>query len=181
MPSHPDPTRRALLIAAGSMTAVGALAATWPFIAALTPPADAPTGALKVDLTTIAEGEETKVAWQGEAVIVSRRTPEQVTSLRDSTMNLRDPLSELSEQPADAKNWHRSLRPEIGVFRATCTRGDCSVTRTRASNAFDLYRCPCCNATYDLAGRVTSGPAPRNLSIPPHRFRDERTLVVGVL
>lgn len=181
MHGHPDPTRRTLLIAAGAMTTVGALAATWPFIAALTPAADAPTGALTVDLAAIAEGAETKVNWQGQAVIVSRRTPEQVTRLRDSTMSLRDPLSEQSEQQADAKNWHRSLRPEIGVFRATCTRRDCVVTRARVSTAFDVYRCPCCNATYDLAGRLATGPAPRNLSVPPHRFRDERTLIVGML
>jgi ubiquinol-cytochrome c reductase iron-sulfur subunit len=43
------------------------------------------------------------------------------------------------------------------------------------------FFCPCHKSKFDLSGRVYKGvPAPTNLRIPPYRFLDEQTLLIGV-
>ena len=173
--------RRMLYVAAGSMAGVGALAALWPLIDAMNPSGDVRASIVVVDLDAIEEGGEVTVAWQGLPVFVSKRTPGQLAALRSSSSSrvLRDPTSTWSEQPLDAKNWHRSLRPEIGVFVGTCTRGDCVVHRQGSASPDARYLCPCCGAAYDFAGQIFSGPAPRNLRVPPHRLIAARELLIG--
>ena len=42
------------------------------------------------------------------------------------------------------------------------------------------FYCPCHGSKFDLAGRVFKNvPAPTNLTVPPHRFPSETTLLVG--
>jgi ubiquinol-cytochrome c reductase iron-sulfur subunit len=42
------------------------------------------------------------------------------------------------------------------------------------------FFCPCHGSKFDLAGRVYKGsPAPTNLVVPPHRYNDDNTLVIG--
>lgn len=87
---------------------------------------------------------------------------------------LRDRESNKSDQPEAAKNWHRSLRPDIMVCDATCTRGDCVTSQVLRAEFAIL--CPCCGSIYDLAGRVFTGPAPSNLRVPPYRYIDGATI-----
>ena len=84
-----------------------------------------------------------------------------------------------TKDPAGVKNWYRSLRPEIGVFNAMCANGDCIVRREIAED--DVLLCPCCGSRYDLAGRVFSGPAPSNLTVPPHEYVDDGTIAFPAL
>jgi ubiquinol-cytochrome c reductase iron-sulfur subunit len=170
-----------LFIATGSLVGIGALAASWKLIDAMNPAADVRAARVLVDLAKIGEGAERTIAWQGVPIIVSRRTATQQARLRQSLVELRDPESQWSKQPVTTKNWHRSLRADIGVLHADCTRGDCIVHRREGVAAEgEYYQCPCCGAAYDLAGRLFNGPAPQNLPVPPHRFVGANALEIGI-
>jgi Rieske Fe-S protein len=42
------------------------------------------------------------------------------------------------------------------------------------------FFCPCHGSKFDLAGRVYKNvPAPSNLDVPPHRYVDASTLLIG--
>ena len=42
------------------------------------------------------------------------------------------------------------------------------------------FFCPCHGSMFDLSGRVFAGvPAPTNLTVPPHTFIDNDTVMIG--
>ena len=44
------------------------------------------------------------------------------------------------------------------------------------------FFCACHGSKFDLAGKVSNGsPAGANLKVPPYRFEDENTIIVGEL
>jgi len=73
-----DPTRRDFLyIATGSVTAVGAAAATWPLIDQMNPDASVQAlASIEVDLSQIEEGQSVTVKWRGSPVFIRHRTGE---------------------------------------------------------------------------------------------------------
>ena len=102
--------------------------------------------------------------------------------------DLADPDSEnAAMQPDYAKNDTRSLRPEIGIYVGICTHLGCSPTFRPEIAPEDLgpdwrggFYCPCHGSKFDLSGRVFAGvPAPTNLEVPPYRFADDMTLIIG--
>ena len=82
-----------------------------------------------------------------------------------------DPRSDRRQQPAYAKNWHRSLDPAYAVLVGVCTRCSCAPTYVAEGPAAEVpggYICPCCAARYDSAGRTYTGITAYNLPVPPH-------------
>jgi ubiquinol-cytochrome c reductase iron-sulfur subunit len=85
-------------------------------------------------------------------------------------------------------NLHRSIRPEYLVVEGVCTHFGCAPVARFELGPADLgadwpggFFCPCHGSKFDLAGRVFSGvPAPSNLRVPPHRYVNETTILIGV-
>lgn len=181
--------RRFLTIATSVVGGVGAVGAAVPFIASWNPSEKAKQAGAPVtaNIGKLEPGQLIRVEWRGKPVWVVNRTPDMLKSLTAVESQLRDPNSDDEQQPAYAKNQHRSKKPEIFVAVGICTHLGCSPTYKMAD--FDAhvegiasgFFCPCHGSTYDMAGRVFSGvPAPKNLMIPPYMFTDDTTLLIGV-
>lgn len=183
-------TRRHFLTVATFVTGgAGVVATAVPFVASFKPSARARAlGApVEVDVGKIEPGGMTKVEWRGRAIFVVHRTEEMLGRLGTDEISLADPDSSESTQPEYAVNRHRSVRPQYLVIEGVCTHLGCAPTARFEVAASDLgadwpggFFCPCHGSTFDLAGRVFSGvPAPTNLPVPPYRFIDDSTLLIG--
>jgi ubiquinol-cytochrome c reductase iron-sulfur subunit len=180
--------RRFLTIATSVVGGVGAVGAAVPFIASWNPSEKAKQAgaAVTADISKLEDGMLIRVEWRGKPVWVVKRTPDMLKQLTDVEPKLLDPSSDEEQQPAYAKNQHRSIKPEIFVAVGICTHLGCSPTYKLSD--FDAhvegiasgFFCPCHGSTYDMAGRVFAGvPAPKNLMIPPYMFTDDNTLLIG--
>ena len=155
-----QPTRRRFLyVGTGAAWAVGGVAAAVPLVMHLTPDAATEAGRerVEVDLSTIGEGEFRRVVWKGKPVLVTHRTRQEV--------------AETAPVPITGEH------PQWSILIATCSYDSC-LLESRADPGGRLI-CPCCASVYDWAGRMDRGPAPNNLSIPPHTFISDRKLRIG--
>jgi len=184
-------TRRHFLTAATAVTGgVGFAATAVPFVASFKPSARAQAlGApVEVDVSKVEPGALLKVEWRGRPIYILHRTQEMLGVLDRDLEQLADPSSEDSTQPEYAQNPHRSVRPEILVMEGVCTHLGCAPMPRFEVGPADLgadwpggFYCPCHGSKFDLAGRVFSGvPAPTNLPVPPYRYINEGTILIGV-
>ncbi|MFT8675545.1 MAG: ubiquinol-cytochrome c reductase iron-sulfur subunit [Acetobacter sp.] len=177
-----------LVATTGTVTGLAACAV--PFVESLTPQ-DSLAAHLPVDIdiSRLAPGQQMTAAWQGKPVFIVRRTPETLAALQNPELNqnLRDAESTARQQPPYARNWHRSLVPEYGVYVGICTHLGCVPSYTAAQTAGSAdsaapggYTCPCHGSHFDLAGRVYKDvPAPYNLPVPPYVMPTPTTLRLG--
>ncbi len=184
-------TRRHFLTAATAVTAgAGAAATAVPFVSSFKPSARAQALGAPVqrDVSRLEPGAMVRVEWRGRVIFIVRRTEAMLSKLNEPNQELKDPNSEVVEQqPEYAVNEFRSIKPEYLVVEGVCTHFGCApVARFELASA-DLgadwpggFFCPCHGSMFDLAGRVFGGPAPTNLRVPPHRFVNETTILVGV-
>lgn len=184
-----DEKRRAFLIkASAAMGAVGVMATAVPFVASMLPSEDVKeAGApVKVDISKLKPGEQLTVMWRNKPIWIVRRTPEALLSLQTDTQQLRDPNSDIEQQPDYARNRYRSIKPEILVLVGICTHLGCIPTYRPDENSVQAnwpggFYCSCHGSKFDLAGRVFKGvPAPINLEVPSYSFIDDNTLIIGV-
>ena len=185
-------TRRHFLTVATVVTGgVGAIATAVPFVASFKPSARAQAlGApVTIDISKLEPGAMARVEWRGRAIYVVYRTEEMLSSLSKDVGLLEDPDSEADDsvQPDYAKNPHRSLRPAFLVLEGVCTHLGCAPMARFEVAPADLgadwpggFYCPCHGSKFDLAGRVFAGvPAPANLPVPPYRFINDSTILIG--
>ena len=184
--------RRFLTLTTSVVGAVGAGFAAVPFIASLPPSerAKALGAPVTIDISKMEPGQQVVAVWRRQPVWVIRRTPEMLASLDKVVGQLSDPESEIPQQPeyVKAAGAARSIKPEYMVLKGICTHLGCSPKfRPVETKAADVgmnweggFFCPCHGSKFDLSGRVYKGvPAPTNLPVPPHRYADDRTLVIG--
>jgi ubiquinol-cytochrome c reductase iron-sulfur subunit len=182
--------RRFLTVTTAVVGAVGVAGAAVPFVQSWKPSARALTAGapITVDISKLEPGQRLIEQWRGLPVWVFRRSPEQIAAMAQLDGRLVDPGSDNVDQTPDfAKNPTRSIRPEVAVIVGVCTHLGCSpLFRPELQpEPFDSewqggFYCPCHQSRFDLAGRVFQGvPAPSNLLIPPYRFVDDNTIVVG--
>jgi ubiquinol-cytochrome c reductase iron-sulfur subunit len=185
-----DAQRRVLVAATAAMGGVAMVATSVPFVASFAPSerAKAAGGPVEVDLSDIQPGATKTVEWRGKPIWVVRRTPAMLAALRGHDQELVDPTSERDQQPADARNDTRSIKPDVFVVIGICTHLGCSPNRVPQSTSNPGlpadwpggYLCPCHGSTFDGAGRVFKDkPAPTNLVVPPYRYASATQVVIG--
>lgn len=185
-----DRGRRRFLTAATTVVGgVGVAFVAVPFLASWKPSARArAAGApVQVDISKLEQGQLIRVEWRGKPVWVLQRTEQNLEVLASQQNQLRDPDSAESEQPEGCTNPYRSLKESLFVAVGICTHLGCSPTFRPEIAPEDLgsdwnggFFCPCHGSKFDLAGRVyKSVPAPLNLVVPPYRFVDANTILIG--
>ena len=183
-------TRRHFLTVATVVTGgAGVIATAVPFVASFKPSARAQAlGApIEVDVSKLEVGALLKVEWRGHPIYILHRSEAMIASLSKDAALLRDPLSKDSEQPSYATNEHRSIKPAYLVLEGVCTHLGCAPMPRFEVAPADLgpqwpggFLCPCHGSKFDLAGRVFQGvPAPTNLGVPPYRYINDNTILIG--
>jgi len=185
--------RRLLVGLTGAVGAAGVVGVAVPFVKSWNPSAKAKAAGAPVsaDISQLEPGQKVIVEWRGKPVWVVRRTPEMLANLPKVDAELADPASDnAAQQPAYAKNAHRSIKPEFLVLTGICTHLGCSpvdefelgkIQGNPVTNWQGGFFCPCHGSKFDLAGRVYKGvPAPNNLEVPPHSYESDAVLVIGV-
>lgn len=183
-----DLHRRAFLLRSTAVLgAVGLGISAVPFIASLWPSKVSRATGLpaRINISQIKPGEQKTVMWRGKPIWIVHRTPEELAALPKLNNELRDPNSTVDQQPAYARNLHRSIKPEFLVLVGVCTHLGCiptyrpepgSVTPNWPGGFF----CTCHGSKFDMAGRVYKGvPAPINLEVPQYAFINDNEIVVG--
>lgn len=179
--------RRFLSIITTLTAGLGLAASAIPFLSAWKPNPNKLTKVdpLKVDLQALAAGESMVVSWQNKPIWIIHRTQTMLDKLPQIHPLLRDPNSLTKQQPAYTKNEYRSLNPEYLVVIGLCTHLGCSPIYKPQQGELNSqwpggFFCPCHGSMFDLAGRVMKGvPAPINLEIPPYRFINAHTILIG--
>lgn len=146
----------------------------WSFISAKYPTREKfVRGVSEVDTSKVEQGHKGILAtWRGKPVFIRHRSAKQVEKERAvDHSSLRDPESD--EQRA------ANGRPEWVIMIGICTHLGC--LPIAGEGEYGGYYCPCHGSHYDTAGRIRKGPAPLNLEIPEHEWKDENTLVIGKL
>jgi ubiquinol-cytochrome c reductase iron-sulfur subunit len=167
-------SRRHFLSVATSVTGTaGVVMAAVPFVMSFKPNARAQAlGApVQVDISKLEVGAMMRVMWRGKPVWVLRRSQEMLQRMADSSPDLADPNSEVADQqPPYAQNEARSIKPEVLVVLGVCTHLGCAPIERFEVAPVDLgpewvggFYCPCHGSKFDPRGKVTKGPAPKNL------------------
>lgn len=160
-----DGDRRNFLIKLTSVVGGAGVAATCvPFVASMNPSSDVLAKAeTEVDISNIPPGGMHTVAWQGKPVFILHRTPEQIKAAGTS--------NGVSYPEPDSR---RVKNPEWLVVIGVCTHMGCVPNKEDPG-----WVCHCHGSQFDDSGRVTRGPAPKNLEVPPYRFVAENKIAIG--
>ena len=184
---HEGTRRDFLYYATGGASVVAVGAAVWPLANQMNPSADVQAlSSIRVDVADLELGAQLTVKWLGKPVFIRRRNEDEIAEAQAVDLSeLPDPFARNSniEDGADASDANRAL-DETGewlVQMGVCTHLGCVPLGEAQGNTGDFggWFCPCHGSHYDTAGRIRKGPAPENLPIPPARFDDETTLVLG--
>lgn len=168
-------TRREFLyLTAGAMGGVGVAGAIWPFIHSMNPAKDVlALASVEVNLANIQPGQTITALWRGKPIFVRRRTPAEIEELKQvEHAKMIDPQG-LND---------RSQKEEWTIVLAACTHFGCIPVKQDAiptKGVVNGWRCPCHGSEYDVAGRVTKGPAPKNLELPPYKFVSDTMIHIG--
>lgn len=139
------------------------------FVLSMAPAADVlALASIEVNLNEIPEGKNATIKWRGKPLFVRHRTAAEIENEQNTA------LAELRDPQDDSV---RTQKPEWLVIVGVCTHLGC----VPISNSGDWggYYCPCHGSHYDASGRIRKGPAPTNMEVPPYKFLDENTLLVG--
>ena len=175
MAKKPNNNRRDFLqLSTLTLGGIGTAAFIWPFIKSMSPAEDTlAAGSTEVDISMIEEGQSVTIKWRGKPVFIKKRTKEEIEAAKMvQASDLRDP-----QDDAD-----RVQKEEWLVLVGVCTHLGCVPLGQKLSDMkgdYDGWYCPCHGSHYDTSGRIRKGPAPTNLEIPPYKFTNDNTILVG--
>ena len=182
--------RRRFLVTVTSVTgAIGVTSLSIPFVSSMLPSEKAKAAgvSVQVDVSQVEQGKVLTTEWRGQPVWILNRSDSMIKSLESNPKKLSDPnLKVSSQQPKYCQNKTRSIKPNMLVIVGICTHLGCSPS-PRLSPKGDMgenweggFFCSCHGSKFDLAGRVFKGsPAPTNLVVPPHKYLNENTIIIG--
>ena len=84
--------------------------------------------------------------------------------------------------PASDENLTKRGQEKWLIAVGICTHLGCIPQGQKTTDERGEYGgwfCPCHGSTYDTAGRIRKGPAPRNLDIPPYEFLSDTKIKIG--
>lgn len=192
---HDGETRRDFLyLATGAAGAVAVGGIVWPLVSQLAPNAreEAAGAPVQLNVSAIEPGMVVTVVWRGAPYFVRHLTDEEITlaeAASEDTYRDYVPLAARTAGPgiapinavaAGEENIAGATGGDIGrwaVMSANCTHLGC--VPTEVDSGIDGWVCPCHGSKFDVTGRVTKGPAPTNLPLPPFNFASEDILVIG--
>jgi len=153
-----------------AITAVFAKVIVVQFVAAIAASAEVlALASAEFDLSEINEGQTITVKWRGKPIFIRHRTAEDISDCESVS------LADLKDPKADGD---RIIDPQWLVVLGVCTHLGC-VPIPDAGDFIGGFFCPCHGSHYDGSGRIRKGPAPLNLEVPPYKFIDERTILIG--
>ena len=174
---HQDGTTRRdfLYIATGAAGVVAVAGIVWPLVAQLAPNerAQAAGAPVDVDLSAIDEGMQVVIMWRGKPYFIRHLTEEEVEAGRNAAESAFRAFEPWSERVAKLNGEETAFT----VCAANCTHLGC--VPTKVDSGLEGWVCPCHGSIFDVAGRVTKGPAAENLPLPPYAFASEEQLVLG--
>ncbi len=154
--------------------AVGAGCALWPFVNSMNPAADTQAlASIEVDVSDLEPGQSKTVTWRGKPIFIRHRTETEIKQAKEASLkSLKDPQSDEERFGAD---------PKWLVVVGICTHLGCVPTEQKSvsSSDGDGWFCACHGSKYDTSGRIVKGPAPLNLPVPPYKFVNDTTLLIG--
>jgi len=155
-----------ILTGAGLLVATAATA--WPLIDALNPDDESEAAAHPlVNVAALAEGSVMSVTWNGLPILIRKLTAQQMAAVQAVVPStLADPAL-VSDR---VKPGYESYVVVVGLNTAT----PCALDQADTG-----WTCPCDGSTYDVLGRVTQGPATRNLTLPRYTFITDAQLRLG--
>jgi ubiquinol-cytochrome c reductase iron-sulfur subunit len=123
---------------------------------------------VRFDASDLAPGDFVEVTWCGLPILIWHRTDPEISEARSADITrMRDP-----ERDAD-----RFPDPRWLVVIDQCTHLGCKVLFTRSPQVG--WQCVCHGSQYDTSGRILSGPAQRNLDVPPFRVVAAGIIEIG--
>ena len=170
-----DETRRDfLLLTTNIVGTAGVALSAWPFIDSMNPAADVlALSTTEVDLSPVEVGQSTTVVWRGTPVFVRHRTEQEITAARAVDIStLRDPVPDED----------REIKPEWLVLVGICPHLGCIPLGQKSGQPrgqWGGWFCPCHGSQFDTSGRIRKGPSPTNLVVPPYKFTDETSILIG--
>jgi ubiquinol-cytochrome c reductase iron-sulfur subunit len=163
-------------IAAISAAGIGGVATLVPLISQMAPSKDVlAESTTELDIASIEPGMAVKAVYRKQPVFVRNLTNAEIKSAEDVPVDsLRDPQT-LRER---TKEGHGNWLVTMGV----CTHLGCvplGAGEGEPRGEFGGYFCPCHGSSYDTAGRIRKGPAPKNLEVPDYVFTTDTVIVIG--
>jgi len=168
-----EPTRRDFLyIATGAVGVVGVGSAAWPLVDQMNPSAAVQALAtVEFDLSTVEQGALVLIKWNGLPIFVRHRTPDAIAEAQGTALaDLKDPAPDSARVKLGQEQWL--------IMIANCTHLGC-VPEFDTGVFRGGWDCKCHGSQYDSAGRVRSGPAPKNLVLPPYEFLSDTLVKIG--
>jgi ubiquinol-cytochrome c reductase iron-sulfur subunit len=165
-----------LKLVAATSAVVGVGAIGWALIDSMAPASDVlALSSVDVDIGPVPAGSGITVVWRGKPIFVRHLTPEEVQTAK--TM----PPAVMIE-PVPMTDRVKAGHDQWAIMIGICTHLGCVPLGNKPTDPrgdHGGYFCPCHGSQYDVTGRVTHGPAPANLNLPPYAFESDTKIKIG--